>query len=106
MREYFVYMLRCFDGSFYIGVTNDVDRRFGEHVTGIDSSSYTYSRRPLRLVYVAAFTWVDEAIAFEKKLKCWSHRKKRALADGDWNSLKRYARGKDASLDFASLRSG
>ncbi|MBV8074470.1 MAG: GIY-YIG nuclease family protein [Candidatus Eremiobacteraeota bacterium] len=95
MRTYYVYMLRCFDGSFYTGVTNDVDRRFAEHCLGINRDCYTYLRRPLQLVYAGEFEWIDEAIAFEKKLKSWSHRKKRAFAEGDWQNLKRYARGSD-----------
>jgi putative endonuclease len=74
-------MLRCFDGTFYVGVTNDVDRRFGEHSIGTDKESYTYFRRPLRLVYVGEFQRPNEAIAFEKKLKGWTHAKKRAFAE-------------------------
>jgi putative endonuclease len=41
------------------------------------------------LVYVGEFQWVNEAIDFEKQLKGWSHKKKRAFADGDWSLLKR-----------------
>jgi putative endonuclease len=84
-------MLRCFDGSFYVGVTNDVERRFGQHCGGHDPESYTFSRRPLKLVYVGEFQRPDEAIAFEKKLKGWSHNKKRAFADADWAALRSLA---------------
>ncbi len=92
VKRYFVYMLRCFDGTFYVGVTNDVDRRFSEHCDGIDPDCYTAKRRPLRLVHVSEFQWVNEAIDFEKKLKGWSHRKKRAFAELAWGDLKRYSR--------------
>jgi len=74
-------MLRCFDGTFYVGVTNDVDRRFYEHCYGDEKDSYTYSRRPLRLEYVGEFEDIQEAIAFEKKLKSWRHAKKRTFAE-------------------------
>ncbi len=84
-------MLRCFDGSFYVGVTNDVERRFAQHCYGENPSNYTYSRRPLKLVYVGEFSEVTEAIAFEKKLKSWTHNKKRAFADRDWAALKGFA---------------
>jgi putative endonuclease len=87
-------MLRCFDGTFYTGVTNDVERRFAEHCAGHNATSYTASRRPLRLVYVGEFQRVDEAIAFEKRLKGWSHKKKRAFAERDWPLLMRLAVGR------------
>lgn len=94
MHLYYVYMLRCVDGTFYVGVTNDVERRFNEHCFGVDETCYTYLRRPLRLAHVTEFHWVEEAIAFEKKLKGWSHRKKRSLAEGAWSDLKRLSRSK------------
>jgi putative endonuclease len=94
MRTYYVYMLRCIDGTFYTGVTNDIERRFHEHSTGHDPSCYTYSRRPLRLAYAGEFQYIDRAINFEKQLKGWSHKKKRAFADGDWPLLKRLAMGR------------
>ncbi|MGA2392293.1 MAG: GIY-YIG nuclease family protein [Candidatus Lustribacter sp.] len=86
-------MLRCFDGTFYTGVTNDVVRRFDEHCNGRDRHSYTYSRRPLRLVYAAEFHRVNDAIAWEKRLKVWTHKKKRAFAERDWPLLKRLSAG-------------
>jgi putative endonuclease len=93
MRVYYVYMLRCFDWTFYTGVTNDVVRRFDEHCNGRDRHSYTYSRRPLRLVYAAEFHRVNDAIAWEKRLKVWTHKKKRAFAERDWPLLKRLSAG-------------
>ena len=52
MSIYFVYMLRCIDGTFSTGVTNDINRRYAEHCAGYDQTSYTHTRRPLRLAYV------------------------------------------------------
>ncbi len=95
MKLYYVYMLRCFDGTFYVGMTNDVERRVGEHRFGLDPDCYTYNRRPLVVAHVSEFQWVQEAIAWEKHVKGWSHRKKRAFAEGAWADLKRYARGKN-----------
>ncbi len=94
MRNYYVYMVRCFDGTFYTGVTNDVERRFSEHCFAHDPACDTATRRPLRLVYAGEFEAPDEAIAFEKRLKGWSHKKKRALAEGDWPLLKRLSIGR------------
>ena len=45
-----VYLLRCRDGSFYTGITNDLLRRLSRHAAGT-ASAYTRSRRPVRLVY-------------------------------------------------------
>jgi putative endonuclease len=84
-------MLRCIDGTFSTGVTNDIGRRYEEHCAGHNTRCYTHTRRPLRLVYVGEFDRPDEAIAFEKRLKGWGHKKKRAFADRDWPTLKRLA---------------
>ena len=96
MKNYFVYMLFCFDGTFYVGITNDVERRVAEHNLGISQKSYTFTRRPVRLVHSSAFSDVEAAIAWEKHLKGWSHRKKRALAAGDWESVRRFCRSAGA----------
>jgi putative endonuclease len=47
---YFVYIVRCRDGSFYVGVTDDLERRLKAHNAGI-ASRYTRSRRPVELWY-------------------------------------------------------
>ncbi len=95
MKLYYVYAIRCFDGTFYIGITNDVDRRFFEHRYGANRKAYTYGRGPLLLEHVSEFYDVNEAIAFEKKFKAWSHAKKRAFIEADYAAMTRYSRGKD-----------
>jgi len=95
VKAYYVYAILCFDGSFYVGITNDVARRFCEHENGLHESAYTHDRRPLKLVFATEFSRPDDAIAFEKKFKGWSHRKKRAFIDGDYDAMRRYGRGKD-----------
>ena len=93
MREYFVYMLLCADGSFYVGVTNDPERRLWEHNAGIDEGSYTHERRPVKLVYCSApCDAVLAAIAWEKQLKGWSRAKKRALLKSDWQGIHQIVR--------------
>ncbi|MBV9647171.1 MAG: GIY-YIG nuclease family protein [Candidatus Eremiobacteraeota bacterium] len=87
MDNYFVYMILCADGSYYVGITNNVDRRVWEHGAGIDPGCYTYERRPVRLVYCAGFRDVIDAIAWEKHVKGWSRAKKRALANDDWKRI-------------------
>lgn len=97
-HEYFVYIVRCADGSLYTGITNDVQRRVSEHNLGKDHSAYTYTRRPVMLVYSSYFQDVHEAISWEKRVKRWSKRKKEALIAGRFNDLSRYAQGKNYSL--------
>lgn len=89
MKTYYVYMLLCADGSFYVGITNDVERRLSEHQLGIDRRCYSFRRRPVTLVHCSDFRNVDDAIAWEKQLKGWSRSKKLALIEGDWVSIHR-----------------
>ena len=51
----YVYILECSDRSFYTGVTNDIDRRVEEHQSGENKEAYSYSRRPVKLVYSEFF---------------------------------------------------
>ena len=87
MKYYYVYILKCSDGSYYTGVTNDIERRLDEHRIGINKASYTYSRRPVNLVYHEYFMDINEAIDFEKQIKGWSRAKKEALIKGDWDEI-------------------
>jgi len=66
MNPYFVYIVRCSDGSYYTGITNDCQRRIYEHNNSEDKKSYTYKRRPVELIYSSEFGDVNEAIAWEK----------------------------------------
>jgi len=92
MKTYYVYLLLCADGSYYTGVTNDVHRRFEEHDSGVNPKSYTYSRRPVELVWYKSFKYIDKAIAFEKQIKGWSRKKKIALINGEWDNLVKYSK--------------
>ena len=87
MKEYYVYILRCRDGTFYTGVTSDYEERVAQHQAGVFPGCYTYKRRPVKLVYLAEFCEVDEAIAWEKRVKRWSRRKKEALINGEYEKL-------------------
>ncbi len=97
MRDYAVYILRCADGSYYTGMTNDVDRRMHEHTVGLNRTCYTYERRPVCLVYSAHFHDVWDAIAWEKQVKRWSRKKKEALIHGDFDALHTFAACDNAS---------
>ena len=87
MQISYVYIIKCNDYSYYVGVTNDVLRRFEEHQNGIDSKAYTFNRRPLELVYFTTFTNIEIAIEAEKKIKKWSRLKKNALIENRLSDL-------------------
>ena len=87
MGDYYVYMLLCAEGSYYVGITNDPKRRLAEHNLGTIETCYTYTRRPVRIVHCCAFHDVLQAISWEKQLKGWSRAKKRALAGDDWRGI-------------------
>ena len=87
MKNYYIYILKCLDNSYYTGVTSDLEKRLHEHQFGLDEHSYTYKRRPVSLQYAAEFQDVNEAIAREKQIKGWSRAKKKALIAEDFNKL-------------------
>ncbi|HTE01304.1 MAG TPA: GIY-YIG nuclease family protein [Mucilaginibacter sp.] len=87
MNQYFVYILLCSDNSYYTGVTNDLERRLYEHENGIDTKSYTFKKRPVKLVFHEMFTEITQAIAFEKQIKGWNRAKKEAIINGQWDLL-------------------
>jgi putative endonuclease len=85
--EYFVYILKCNDDSYYAGITNDIERRYNEHSMDINPRCYTYNKRPLNLMFCEAFNNPTQAIDFEKKIKGWSRLKKEALINKNWEKL-------------------
>ncbi len=89
IHNYFVYVLECSDGSYYVGVTNDLEIRLEQHNSGNTRTAYTYSRRPLVLKYYQRFDFIEHAIEFEKQLKGWSRKKKEALFEENWEEIKR-----------------
>ncbi len=97
MKFYYVYIVLCTDGSYYTGITNNVDQRLGQHNEGNDTESFTFSRRPVKLVYTELFTEILLAIAREKQIKRWSRVKKQALINENWDSLNGLAACKNES---------
>ncbi len=93
MKEYFVYILKCSDESYYTGVTNNLEKRINEHQYGI-AKGYTSSRLPVELVFSERFSDVNQAIRFEKQVKGWSRKKKEALINGNFDLLVRLSNSK------------
>ena len=87
----YVYILECRDGSYYTGITNDVWRRVSQHNEEVDPKAYAFRRRPVQLVFTGECGDAKQAILTEKRIKGWSHGKKRALIAGDWRTIQELA---------------
>ena len=85
--SYYVYIILCNDDSYYTGLTDDLMRRFEEHVNGIYESCYTYKRRPLILKYYETIPFLKDAVERETQIKGWSKAKKKALTEGNFHKL-------------------
>ena len=78
MNENYTYILRCADGTYYCGWTNNLDRRLKAHNEG-KGAKYTRSRRPVALVYYEAFSTKEEAMRREYEIKQLPRKKKEDL---------------------------
>ena len=96
MRPFFVYLLRCADGSYYAGHTDDLERRVAQHGAG-EIEGYTSRRRPVELVWSAETSSREEALASELRIKGWSRAKKEALIAGDWARVSELAKASTGS---------
>ena len=100
MKLYYVYIVECADGTYYTGFTSNPEKRLAEHNQGYYRDAYTYTRRPVILKWIEQFTDPNHAITVEKQIKGWSHKKKQAIIEGNWNQLvvlsrNRFNRDKD-----------
>ncbi len=84
MKELYVYILKCSNKSYYVGLTNNVERRLEEHNLGLHIFSYTFSRRTVELLWFNKFNSELEAIGWEKKIKGWTRKKKEVLMEGKY----------------------
>ena len=86
--EVTVYILRCADGSYYTGLTKqEIDARVWEHNNLPLEKSYTFTRRPVELVFTETYDRIIDAIARERQIKGWSRRKKEQLIELDYEGL-------------------
>lgn len=86
-----LYILRCADGSYYVGTTRDsLETRVAQHQAGTFAG---YTRRlPVALVFHQFFDHVEDAIAAERQIKGWRREKKEALIRGDFAALSALSR--------------
>ncbi|SFN12637.1 putative endonuclease [Chryseobacterium oleae] len=108
MKQYFVYILKCSDSSYYTGVTSDIEARLAQHQSGKFPESYTHKRRPVQLVFFCEFNDIIQAILFEKQVKGWSRKKKEAIINDNWEKLKELSvcQNKSHSDNFEQEKKG
>ncbi len=87
-KPFFMYILRCADGSYYVGHTDDLEARMAQHDSGL-GSAHTRRHLPVSLVWHQEFETRVEALEMERKVKGWRRAKKAALIEGRLDDLKR-----------------
>ncbi len=86
-----MYILRCFDNSYYVGSTKDLERRLRQHQEG-KGAMYTARRLPVELLYYEEYSRIDEAFYREKQVQGWSRKKREALMHGEAYLLPKLAK--------------
>lgn len=81
---YFVYIVRCCDGTYYTGWTTNLTRRISAHNGGPCGAKYTKARRPVTLVYAERAATKNEAMSREFAIKQLSRKEKERLIG--WHS--------------------
>ena len=94
MTGAWVYILKCADGSYYTGLTKQElpEAREQQHNEGTFPDAYTFTTRPVKLVYAEYLDMVIDAIESERRIKGWSKAKKEALIAGDWERVQTLAK--------------
>lgn len=96
-KLYCVYILECSDKSYYTGISSNMESRLYQHQEGVFPTCYTYSRRPVKLLFCSCSDDVFSAIAAEKMIKGWTRKKKEALIAGDSKLLHELAECKNST---------
>lgn len=104
VKYLYVYILKCSDGTYYTGITNNAERRLIQHNKGINVWAYTYTRRPVELVYRELFTDFNLAIEWETRIKKWSQAKKEGLIKDDWKKILKEAECKNETSHKNTFR--
>ncbi|PIR93645.1 hypothetical protein COT97_05590 [Candidatus Falkowbacteria bacterium CG10_big_fil_rev_8_21_14_0_10_39_11] len=92
LRKFYVYILKCSDNSYYVGITSNLDNRLDIHQDGKNEDCYTYDKRPVALKHFEEYKYVEDAINREKQLKGWSRKKKEVLIALNYEKLIEYSK--------------
>jgi predicted GIY-YIG superfamily endonuclease len=97
MLDFYVYILKCSDGTYYTGHTDNLEKRIAEH-TDNTYECYTSSRLPISVVFVQEFASRAEALEAERRIKKWGKRKKDALVYKGWEGIVALRKKKKSEL--------
>ena len=92
---FWVYIVKCADGSYYTGHTDNLEKRVAEHQVGAIPGCYTHQHRPLTLVFSQPCITREEALAAERQIKGWSRAKKEAMIAGNWQEVSRLSKSRE-----------
>jgi predicted GIY-YIG superfamily endonuclease len=81
--RWYVYIIKCGDGTYYTGMTWDPAVRYEQHLSGL-GSKYTGKRGVKRLAYIEEHDDFWTAKYRERQIKDWSRKKKERLIMGEW----------------------
>lgn len=81
MSQWFIYIVECSDGTYYCGITNDIDKRMRKHNTG-RGAKYTRSRLPVFLLYSEQVETKSLALKREYEIKRMKRKQKESLVNG------------------------
>jgi len=90
---FWIYILRCSDGSYYTGHTDNLEKRLATHQSG-ELPGYASTRLPVKLVFSQSMPTREEALSAEQQIKGWSRAKKEAMMQGDWKKVSDLAKSK------------
>lgn len=96
---FWAYILKCADGSYYTGHTDNLELRLAQHHQGAIPTCHTVPRRPVELVYSQPFEDRDQAFRAERQIKGWRREKKEALIAGRFDLLPALARTAKARIE-------
>lgn len=99
MLPFYVYILKCSDGTYYTGHTDDIERRISEHKLG-QGGAYSSQRLPVEVVYVGLCGSRYEALANERKIKRWSQKKKEAFIKGNESEFVNVCRTQKGNIKY------
>ncbi|WP_349899313.1 GIY-YIG nuclease family protein [Parafrigoribacterium soli] len=88
-----MYILKCGDGSLYVGSAGDLESRIAQHQAGF-GCTYTAKRQPVALVFAQHFDRIDEAYLREKQVQGWGRAKRLALIEGRLGDLPALSRSR------------
>jgi predicted GIY-YIG superfamily endonuclease len=91
---WYVYILKCEQNRYYVGITNSIERRVAIHQRGL-GARFTKQNRPEKILYQEPFGTKALAMEREKQLKRWSRAKKTALIAGNIDKLRRLSTSHD-----------